>query len=621
MQGKVYQFAEFELEPGQGELRRGASKIRLQEKPLLLLLTLLDHPQILVTRDQLRKTMWDSETYVDYEQGINVAVRKVRDALGDSADQPTFIQTVARKGYRFVAPVHVVTEAASADSAHEVPAIAPQKRRQVGGAWILAVLAGVILIAAGAILVDLQWRSNRLAPIHSIAVLPLRDLSPDPGQEYFADGITEDLITDLARSLPLRVISRTSVMRYKQSSEPLTQIARELGVEAIVEGAVVRSGDRVSVTVQLIDGREDRHLWAQRYDRNVNDLLAIEAELSQEIAAQVGGTLDNGHKPDAIHPDGVDPSVYDLCLLGRYFWNKRTEAGLSKAIEYFQQAVQRDPNYAPGYADLANVYVILPSYSSVDREDSLRKARGAAMRAIQLDDSLAEAHTALAMVALNHWQAESQLAEHEFHRALELNPNYGTAHHWYAFYLVFSGRMQEGIAELDRARHLDPLSPIINADEGHMLYASGQFGAAKVRLRESIELMPDLGQPHETLALIDLEEGSVADAVREARAGLELDSSNPRTIAEAGYVLAQTGHTAEAEALLASLNQHIRHGSASPMYPAFIYMGLGERNRALDVLRRSTTAGGGLEGRDQWRIFSPLRSDPQYRQLLGGAQR
>lgn len=242
------------------------------------------------------------------------------------------------------------------------------------------------------------------------------------------------------------------------------------------------------------------------------------------------------------------------------------------------------------------------------------------MRAIQLDDSLAEAHTALAMVAVNHWAAESQLAEHEFHRALELNPNYATAHHWYAFYLVFSGRMQEGIAELERARHLDPLSPIINADEGHLLYASGQFEAAKVRLRESIELMPDLGQPHETLALIDLEQGSVADAVREARAGLELDSDNPRTIAEAGYVLAQTGHTAEAKALLASLNQHIRHGSDSPMFPAFIYLGLGERDRALDVLRQTATTGGGLEAWDQWRIFSPLRGDPQYRQLFGGAQ-
>ena len=388
-------------------------------------------------------------------------------------------------------------------------------------------------------------------------------------------------------------------------------------MEAIVEGAVVRSGDRVSVTVQLIDAREDRHLWAQRYDRSVNDLLATEAELSQEIAAQVSGTLGGGHSPNAVRTNAVDPDVYDLCLLGRYFWNKRTEAGLARAIDYFQQAVQRDPNYAPAYADLANVYVILPSYGSVDREDSFTKARRAATRAIQLDDSLAEAHTALAMVALNHWQAESRLAEREFHRALELNPNYATAHHWYSFYLVLSDRTHEALAELERARDLDPLSAIINADEGQLLYASGRFEEAKARLRQAIELMPDLGQPHETLGLIDLEEGNIADAAREARTGLELDSDNPRTIAEAGYLMARTGRTAEAVTLLADLNRRIREPSA---FPAFIYMGLGERDRVLDVLRQNVKVDGGLQALHQWRIFNPLQSDLRYRQLVGGAQ-
>jgi TolB-like protein/DNA-binding winged helix-turn-helix (wHTH) protein/Tfp pilus assembly protein PilF len=625
MQGKIYRFAEFELKSTEGELRNGGSSVHLQEKPLLLLLALLDHPQSLVTRDQLRERMWDSETYVDYEQGINVAVKKVRDALGDSAENPSFIQTVAKKGYRFLAPVHVAqAEANPPEAAIEAPVAdgtsASPGRIWVG--WVFGALAAGILITLGVVTVHFRARSSHLAPIHSIAVLPLRNLSPEPGQDYFADGITEDLITDLARSLPLRVISRTSVMRYKQSSEPITQIARELGVEAVVEGSVVRSGDQVAVTVQLIDGREDRHLWAQRYDRKLNDLLAMEAELSQEIATQVGGTLGHAHKVDMPHPDAVNPEVYDLCLLGRYFWNKRTEAGLGKAVDYFQQAIQRDPNYAPAYAGLASAYVILPSYSSAAREESFAKADAAANRAIQLDESLAEAHAALAFVALNHWATESQKAEREFHRALELNPNYATAHHWFAFYLDFSHRRGEAMAELERARQLDPLSAIINADEGQLLYGAGQFEGAKVRLRQAIELAPDLGQPHETLALIDLEEGRSPEAIREAREGLDLDFENPRTIAEAGYVLAETGHSAEARTLLVKLNDRTRRGSAFPVYPAFIYMGLGERNRAWEVLTQTAAlrVGGGLQGLDQWRIFVPLRSDPRYQKLLAEFQ-
>ena len=336
----------------------------------------------------------------------------------------------------------------------------------------------------------------------------------------------------------------------------------------------------------------------------------------------VGGTLGDGHRIEVAHPAAVNPEVNDLCLLGRHFWNKRTEAGLAKAIDYFQQAIQRDPNYAPAYAGLANAYVILPSYSSVGREASFTKAAAAANRAIQLDDSLAEAHAALAFVALNHWATESQEAEREFHRALELNPNSATAHRWFTFYLIFSDRMEEATAELERARQLDPFSAIINADEGHLLYAAGQFEAAKVRLRQAMELAPDLGQPHETLALIDLEEGRGPDAIKEAREGLDLDSGNPRTIAEAGYVLAETGHNAEARTLLVDLNDRIRRGSAFPIFPAFVYMGLGERHRALEVLTQTAAlkVGGGLQGVVQWRIFVPLKSDPRYQRLLAEYQ-
>lgn len=624
---KTYRFREFELKLADGELRKGSSSVRLQEKPLLLLLTLLENPQTLVTRDQLRQRMWDSETYVDYEQGINVAVKKVRDALGDSADGPVFIQTVAKKGYRFLIPVELIETPETAPP-HPSP-LAPAEtsvsravpRTFVRFTWGMAALAAVLLITLGARLLRPRPQ-HQPRPIRSVAILPLKNLSPDPGQDYFADGITEELITDLAQSLSIKVISRTSVMRYRQSTEPINQIAQDLGVDAIVEGAVARSGKRITVTVHLIDATEDRHLWARTYDRNAEDILAVEADLSQEIASQVGGALAPNHQVKQADYRAVDSDVYDLCMWGRYFWNKRTPAGLLKSIAYFQQAIERDPDYAPAYAGLANSYVILPSYDSVAVDDSLSKGRLAAIRAIDLDPNLADAHLALAFIALNHWMKDRELAAREFSRALQINPNSSTAHHWFSFYQVFAGNMRDAVMEMERARQLDPLSAIINADEGHLLYAVGRNEEARVRLRNAIELAPDLGQPHETLAFMDLAEGDTGEAIHEARSGLQLDSGNPRTIAEAGYVLAVTGNTAEARRMLVRILQFERKGSAYPDFTAMIYLGLGERDQAMNIIARSETikSGAGVRGLRQWPIFTQLDNDPRYQKLIAAAR-
>jgi TolB-like protein/DNA-binding winged helix-turn-helix (wHTH) protein len=540
MKGRIYRFAEFELITSEGELRTSNSSTRLQEKPLRLLSALLDRPQCLVTREELRERLWDSETFVDFEQGINVAIKKVRDALGDSAQNPRFIETVAKRGYRFLIPADVsfldggpslsVPEPAVID----LPlALVPDTRQSVRPRWVIAGVAAGVLVAVGIWLFVAKIKPHHSAQIQSIAVLPLQNLSPDSGQEYLADGITEELLTNLAQSLPLRVISRTSVMRYKQTNEPIKQIAQQLGVEAIVEGSVARSGNHVTVTVQLIDATEDRHLWAQKYERDLGDLMGMEAELSREIASQVGGALNSHRPPGATTGRPVDPQVYDLCLMGRYFWNQRTAAGLSKSIELFQQAIDRDPAYAPAYAGLADAYVISPFYNSVDLDSSFTSAVAAARHAIELDDTLAGAHATLGMVALQNWSTESTQANREFQRALALNPNYATAHQWFSFYFVFSRQMDEALAELELARQLDPLSSVINADEGHLLYAMDRYSEAETRLRQAIELSPDLGQPHETLALIDLAEGRSSDAVSEARRGLALDIHNPRTMGEA----------------------------------------------------------------------------------------
>lgn len=624
MQDETYRFAEFELNLADGELRTANSSVRIQGKPLLLLSVLLDNPQRLVTREQLRDRMWDSRTIVDFEQGINVAMRKLREALGDSAETPRFIETVARKGYRFLLPVSVVPRAAAARAPiSQLPdtATPPAPETRVGAAssvprrwWFWAAAVGVLGVLGLGVSVT-RMKLRHAEPIRSLAVLPLRDLSPDSGQEYLADGITEDVITNLAQMLPLRVISRTSVMRYKHTDKPITQIARELGVEAIVEGAVARSADRVSVTVQLIDATEDRHLWAQKYDRRVADTMAIEAELSQAIAGQVSGAL-NSRQVEPIRSRPVDQQVYELYLLGRYHWNKRTEADLAKAEEYFTQAAARDPMYAPAYAGLADVYAMRPGYGIVAWQDTFAKASAAARHALDLDDSLAEAHATLGLVELNTPQWRQ--SENEFRRALQLNPNYASAHIWFAFYLAFSGLRDEALAESERARQLDPLSPSINAHEAHFLYALRRFEEAKARARQAIELAPDLAEPHNTLAFIALESGRSAEALSEARAGLLLEPNSVRVMGETGYVLACTGQTADAKKLLATLKQLAQRGASPPTYPALIETGLGQHDQALETLAKNVDENGDavVYGLGQWHAFEALSTDPRYK-LLG----
>ena len=406
-------------------------------------------------------------------------------------------------------------------------------------------------------------------------------------------------------------------MRYRQSTEPIAQIARELGVDAVVEGAVARSGTRVVVTIQLIDAAEDRHLWAQRYDRQVGDLIGMETELSEEIAGHIGSTL-------RIHPivkavsHSVDPQVYELCLLGRYYWNRRTAAGLAKALEYYQRAVARDPNYAPAYAGLANAYAVLPSYNGVELRDIYAKGVSAARHAIELDDTLADAHATLALIGLNYGPWDPGQVEKELRRALQLNSNYATAHHWYAFYLRFAGRNSEALAEIERARQLDPLSAAVTSDEGFFLYGAGRFEEARARLRQAVELAPDFGWPHATLALIEWESGNTSRAVNEARAALTLDAEDPSVMADAGYVLAVTGHAEEARKLLARVQALVQHGSASPRYAASIELGLGQRQQALNSLQAMEKLGFGaaVPGLVQWHYFDQLKTDSRYQKLL-----
>jgi len=621
MKDPVYRFAEFELDSAAGELRKGSTTIRLQDKPRRLLLVLLENPQGIVTREQLRARMWDSRTVIEFEQGINAAMKKVRDALGDAADSPRIIETVAKRGYRLRVPVDVVNTEAPA----EVPAeIAPEPLLDLPppahnrGRWWMA-LAPVVLFAFGFWWHATAEPSTRPTHIHSIAVLPLRNLSPDPDQEYFVDGITEDVISKLAQTLPLRVISRTSVMRYKEARMPIAEIARELDVEAIVEGAVTRSGERVSVTVQLIDAHQDRHLWADKYERRIEDIASIEEELSHAIAAQVSDVLTRhlAHHPPARR---VEPQAYEFTLLGRHHWNQHTATDFARAEQYFKRALESDASYAPAWAGLADVYALWPYYASVDMRQSFAQAEQAAKRAIELDGTLPEPHATLGLlvVGTRDW---ARAAEH-FRRALELNPNYAPAHHWYSSWFLFAARHSEALAELRVARQLDPLSPAINADSGHMLYVMRRYEEARLLLERAMELQPGFGQPHATLALVEFESGHLREAETQARAALALDPRNPRTMGEAGYIFAVLGKRGEAERLLASLETMAAQGAAVLTFPALVKVGLGRRAEALDELERiaHSTNGVGLPGVDQWHAFDDLFADARVRELVSQAR-
>ena len=433
-------FQPFELDLSSGELWKNGVKVNLQEQPFELLTLLVQRPGQIVTREELRTKLWPADTVVDFEDGLNTAVRKVRTALGDSADKPQFIETLPRRGYRFIAPVDGV-------DGMQAGRLVPEESET------LAAVAAT------------PWHAPRSGSISSMAVLPLQNLSGDPAQEYFADGMTDALTTNLAQIRALRVISRTSAMQYKHTQKSMPEIARELSVEGAVEGAVNRSRDRVRVTVQLIHAPTDRHVWAKTYERELHDILLLQSELALAIATEVQVHLTAAEKERLAKPHASKPEAVEAYLKGRYFWNKRTEESLTRAIDYFNQAIQEDSGYAQSYAGLADCYTMLAWNSMRPPDEALSKAKAAAATALRIDDQLGEAHSSLAVTLMFH-EWDWARAEQEFKRSIELNPSYGVARPWYAFKLAAVGR-EVVVIEGTSGGHFGG---------GHAHFGGGHFG-------------------------------------------------------------------------------------------------------------------------------------------------
>ncbi len=451
--------------------------------------------------------------------------------------------------------------------------------------------------------------------IQSLAVLPLENLSRDPGQEYFADGMTEQLISTLSRIGSLRVISRTSVMRYKQANKPLPAIARELKVDSIIEGAVLRSGNRVRITAQLVSAADDRNLWGATYNRDLKDVLSLQSEIAQAVAAEIQLRLTPQERGSLTARAVVSPEAHDAYLKGRYYWNQRTEQSLNQALRHFQEVIALEPNWALGYAGLADCYNLLPYYANLPLKQSLMQAKQAALKAIALDDSLAEAHASLSF-ALMYGDWNLAAAEQELKRATTLNPNYATAHLWYAGFLARTGQLPQALAEIRRAQQLDPLSPFIVSQVGFILYYMREYQAAVAQLEQALELDPNHWVTHMDLGMLYEQQGRFEQALPELERAVLLSNGSATTVAALGHAYAAAGRRDQAVQQLRLLNRQAQKGYVSPYLRAVIYAGLDDRDRAFTELEKAYTNGDELFdlGVDPW--FDRLRADPRYKNLL-----
>jgi TolB-like protein/Tfp pilus assembly protein PilF len=451
-----------------------------------------------------------------------------------------------------------------------------------------------------------------------LAVLPFENLTGDAGQDYFSDGMTEEIIAQLGRLDPqhLGVIARTSVMHYKHSQERLEKIGRELGVQYVLEGSVRRDADKVRISAQLIQLRDQTHVWARQYDRELSNLLALQGEIAREIGRGIRLTFDDDKRDDSARRASASPGsyeAYDLYLKGRYFWNKRTPQGLHGAVEYFQQAIEKDPNYARAYAGLADSYALMSVYNMGPPREITPKARAAAQRAVELDERLAEAHASLAVIAQNYdW--DWQTVEKEYRRAIELDPNYPTAHHWYAESLALEGRFDEAFVEIERARQLDPLSLIIAADYGAILYFSRQYDRAIEQFRTVLDMEANFPRAH-MLELAYVQKGRYAQALADIDKWRRIED-NPWSWTMLAYVYGRSGQQVEARRALEKLEELNRRRETDALSIAVAHVGMGDKEKAIAWLQKAYAEHSISTALKVDPIFDPLRSDPRFQELM-----
>jgi len=604
------QSGKLRLDLSRYELSRDGQPVKLERQPMELLIFLVQRKGQLVTRHDIVEKLWGRDVFVD-DGSVNAAVFKVRSALKDDPENPKFLETVVGKGYRFIGDVEIISTPVGQHEAavqQGFPSVAQPGSLRTVTTSILAALSVLALLYVSNVG---RWR-ERLpgratpGPIQSLAVLPLENLSHDAEQDYLADGMTEELITTLSKIGALRVISRMSVMRFKGTRQPLPEIARELNVDALVEGSILRFGNRVRITAQLIQAHQEKQLWAEIYNRDLRDVLALQNEVAGAIAKQVKAQITPAEAARLATARQVDPEVYQLYVQGLYYSDKGTEQSARESREYFQKVIEKDPGYALAWASLAHAYNRVEDYAHA--EESARKA-------IALDETIGEGHSTLAFATWNN-DLNWAVAQEEFKRAVELDPNDSLVHHGYAVYLSALRRHDEACAEMQRALELDPLAPLTNANLGSIYWSSHDFDRAIQQLKKALEIDPNFPDAHLYLGMVYESLESYDQALAEFEKYRRLGNP-PEAAAEIAHLYALRGRRAEALKLLYDLKARHQAGDMPSYDIALVYVGLGDKDHAFQWLQNSYAehASDLLQINDDLR-FDALRPDPRFQNLL-----
>jgi TolB-like protein/DNA-binding winged helix-turn-helix (wHTH) protein/Tfp pilus assembly protein PilF len=637
MLGTNLRFGPYELQSRVRQLHKHGVKLKLRPQSYRVLEILLERAGDLVTREELRQQLWSSDTFVDFEHGLNTSVKDLRSVLNDSATGPRYIETLPKLGYRFIATVEVIEPPSIAlvpteniASSSEIPEsgsgtllVEDRYTRASIPGWGV-ILITLFFIGAG-VAGYFEWVHSRIHPEPMngrvmVAVLPFENLTGDNAQEYFSDGMTEEMIAQLGRVDPehLGVIARTSVMHYKHTDEQVDQIGRELGAEYVLEGSVRRDSDKVRISTELIQIKDQSRIWARQYDRQLRGLLVLQREIAQEAADEILVALGDRKRPRAA-PSATEQlpksdEAYDLYLRGRFFLAKRTGQGFQEAAEGFEQAIVKDPTYAPAYAGLADTYTLISEYGFASPSEVIPKARAAALKALDLDEKLAEAHVSLAAIAQNFdwvWQT----ADKEFRRAITLDPNYATGHHWYAEHLAFLGRFDEAFPEMQRARQLDPLSLIIQTDNAVFLYFARQYDPAIAQFRAVLAMEPNFPRVH-MLESAYVEKGQFEDALADIQKWRGMDDRTYWLWTSEAYIYGRAGRPAQARSALEKMRS-LKLGPIDPLALVAPYVALGDKAQAFVWLEKAVAEHSpGVTALKVDPTYDPLRSDPRFQALL-----
>jgi TolB-like protein/DNA-binding winged helix-turn-helix (wHTH) protein/Tfp pilus assembly protein PilF len=634
---------DFEVDPRAFELRCVGRVLKLERIPLQVLLILIEQKGQLVTREEIAEKIWGKDVFLDIDNSINGAVRKIRQVLKDDPQEPRYVQTLSGRGYRFIATVVEEEVEARALASHE--SSPPQKAEQgtnlarsiaeesrgktdsaapafAFGHWRrFGWLASLFSICAIGVAAWIGWTHfygpSAAHPIRSVAVLPLQNLSGDPAQEYFADGMTEELITELSRIQSLKVISHTSVMEYKGTRKHLPQIASELGVDGILEGSVIRENDEVRVTVQLLDGPNDRHIWSESYERPLHGVLNLQREVAEAVTRQIRITLTPEQEAMLNAPRTVDPEAYEAYLRGRYLFSTQYTMAqpLLQAKSYFEESIHKDPGFAPAYTGLADAYLYLALFRHVPQEAGLRSAQEALQKALQLDDRIGEAHDTLGVIGWRHdwnWVA----AERELDQAISLAPSYPCAHEDRAEFLAFLGRRAEALAELTRVNQID-FGPTAAHTEAGVYFQLRDYPNLLEASHKGVASNPNDWVDHFNLGIGYDGVGKLPEAISEYQKAVELSNGDQNARGSLAHAFAAIGNRPDAEKILHDLESKSKDSYVSPYVLATIYASLGEKDKAIQYLgkaydERALDISWNLKA--DLRIDN-LRSDPRFQDL------